>query len=201
MTALGFSFFAAFLASTSCAVNLGTVSNDEPFTVVFDVSLGGDTPKDETFIVQVLPEWAPKGAAQFKSLVERGWYDGAAIFRVVPGFVAQFGLPAKPAPALESITDDPVKASNERGTLVFATSGPDTRTSQLFINYGDNAFLDSQGFAPIGKVVGEGMKVIDNFYAGYGEDPNQGEIRRSGNDYVDARFPKISKIAKCAIKN
>merc|ERR1712083_994894 len=123
-----------------------------------------------------------------------GWYDGAAFFRIVPGFVAQFGLPAKPQPELKSIKDDPVKKSNKRGYVVFATAGPDTRTSQLFINYADNSFLDKQGFAPFAEVLGDGMDVVDKFYKGYGEKPDQGKITSQGNAYLDKYFPKLTKI-------
>lgn len=168
------------------------------FSVTMKMNMGGDTPTEETFTILIHPEWAPIGAEQFKKLVSQGWYDDAGIFRVVPGFVAQFGLPAKPA-KLSNLRDDPVKVSNKRGTLVFATAGPNTRTSQLFINYGDNTFLDKQGFAPIGEVVGKGMEVVDRFYKGYGEQPSQGSIQSQGNAYLDSRFPKMTKIVKASV--
>lgn len=175
-------------------------AEDEPYDVVFDVDLGGDVPQIASFTVKVHPEWAPKGAAQFRKLVERGWYDGCGIFRVVPGFIAQFGLPAKPQPTLPNIEDDPVKVSNVKGTIVFATAGRNTRTSQLFINYKDNAFLDRQGFSPFAEVVGDGLQVAEQFYRGYGESPNQGQITAKGNQYLDQQFPKLAKIQKVTIK-
>eukprot|EP00931_Biecheleriopsis_adriatica_P090196 TRINITY_DN64222_c0_g1_i1.p1 TRINITY_DN64222_c0_g1~~TRINITY_DN64222_c0_g1_i1.p1 ORF type:complete len:253 (-),score=60.05 TRINITY_DN64222_c0_g1_i1:88-846(-) len=178
----------------------GAQAAEGDFDVVLNVNLGGDAPKEETITVRIHPEWAPKGAAQFKKLVEQGWYDNAGVFRVVPGFVAQFGLPATPQGKLENIKDDPVKVSNKRGYLVFATAGANTRTSQLFINYKDNTFLDKQGFSPIGEVIDGGMAVADKFYAGYGEKPNQGLITSQGNAYLDAKFPKLTKITKATIK-
>eukprot|EP00931_Biecheleriopsis_adriatica_P105177 TRINITY_DN79742_c0_g1_i1.p1 TRINITY_DN79742_c0_g1~~TRINITY_DN79742_c0_g1_i1.p1 ORF type:complete len:285 (-),score=37.24 TRINITY_DN79742_c0_g1_i1:115-969(-) len=167
-----------------------------PFEVRVDVDLGGDSPSSASFNVRLHPEWAPLGVQRFMSLVEKGWYDDCAVFRIVPGFVAQFGLPAAPAGMPPAIQDDPVRAGNKRGTLVFATSGPNTRTSQLFINYKDNNALDKQGFAAIGEVLAGGMKVVDNFYAGYGEQPVQDSIKAKGNVYINDKFPKISKIKK-----
>lgn len=167
----------------------------EPYRVKFETSKGD-------FVVQVQPDWAPLGAAQFRSLVEAGFYDGAKFFRVVPGFVVQFGLAADPAVTAKlgtkPIPDDPVKQSNRRGRVTFATAGPNTRTTQLFINLGDNSFLDRQGFAPFGEVV-EGMEVVDSIYAGYGEQPNQGQIRMNGNRYLEASFPLLDGIVKASV--
>jgi len=173
---------------------------DTPFDVTFQVTRGGFVPKTSNFTVRVHPDWAPKGAAQFKHLAEKGWYNGAGIFRVVPGFVAQFGLPAIPHPQLASIKDDPVKVSNKRGTLTFATSGKNTRTSQLFFNTGNNGFLDDQGFSPFAEVLGDGMGIVDAFFSGYGEQPSQGRITRLGNAYLDAKFPGLAKIVKLSIQ-
>lgn len=154
------------------------------------------------FVVQVNPEWAPLGAAQFRSLVEAGFYDGAKFFRVVPNFVVQFGLAADPEVTArlgsKPIPDDVVKESNRRGRLTFATAGPNTRTTQLFINLGDNTFLDSQGFAPFAEVT-EGMEVVDQLYPGYGEQPHQGQIRMHGNRYLEASFPLLDGIVKAEV--
>jgi peptidyl-prolyl cis-trans isomerase A (cyclophilin A) len=153
-------------------------------------------------------DWAPLGADRFFNLVKNGFYDDASFFRVLPGFMAQFGISAKPAinkvwePA--TIKDDPVTQSNKRGYVSFATSGPNTRTTQMFINYGDNSRLDSQGFAPFGMVV-EGMDVVDKLYNGYGEGapngsgPDQGRINSDGKAYLDKNFPQLDSIKTARI--
>ena len=134
--------------------------------------------------------------------MDAGFYDGAKFFRVVPNFVVQFGLPADPEMTAhhgaKPIADDPVKESNRRGRLTFATAGPNTRTTQLFINLGDNAFLDRQGFAPFGEVT-QGMEVVDSIYPGYGEQPNQGRIRMHGNRYLESSFPLLDGIVKATV--
>jgi len=149
------------------------------------------------FVVEVHREWAPIGADRFYNLVRYGYFTNASFFRVVPGFVVQFGLSADPAVNQvwkdAKIQDDPVVQSNKRGYLVFATAGPNTRTTQLFINFGDNARLDAMGFAPFATVV-EGMDVVDKIYPGYGESPDQGQLTDQGDAYVKANFPKIDKI-------
>lgn len=152
-------------------------------------------------VLQVNSSWAPLGVERFRSLVESGYYDGAKFFRVVPGFVVQFGLAADPnvtAANGTNLKDDPVTQSNSRGRLTFATAGPNTRTTQLFINLGDNKFLDGQGFAPFAEVV-EGMEIVDQFHSGYGEQPNQGHIRTKGNAYLDASFPRLDGIVKASV--
>jgi peptidyl-prolyl cis-trans isomerase A (cyclophilin A) len=149
------------------------------------------------FVVEVHRDWAPLGADRFYNLVRNGYFTNASFFRVVPGFVVQFGLSANPAVNKvwhdAKIQDDPVVQSNKRGFLVFATAGPNTRTTQLFINFGDNARLDGMGFAPFGSVV-EGMDVVDKIYSGYGESPRQDLITDQGDTYIAANFPKIDKI-------
>jgi len=149
--------------------------------------------------VRVHPDWAPKGAAQFLRLAKLGWYDECCVFRVVEDFVAQFGLPAKPRAEPAPILDDQVNQTNRRGTIVFATAGPDSRTSQLFVNRRDNPFLDSQGFAPFGEVLDAGMDVVDSFYGDYGEQPDQGRIAKEGNAYLQAQFPKLTCLSKVAV--
>src|SRR5580698_10510652 len=149
------------------------------------------------FVVEVHRDWAPLGADRFYNLVRYGYFTNAAFFRVVPGFVVQFGLSAAPSInrvwKAAAIQDDPVVQSNKRGNLVFATAGPNTRTTQLFINYGDNSRLDGMGFAPFGSVV-EGMDVVDKIFPGYGESPRQDLITDQGDPYLTANFPKIDKI-------
>jgi|SRR5580704_16261186 peptidyl-prolyl cis-trans isomerase A (cyclophilin A) len=149
------------------------------------------------FVVEVHRDWAPLGADRFYNLVRRGFFTNASFFRVVPGFVVQFGLNADPAVNKvwhqATIQDDPVKQSNTRGRLVFATAGPNTRTTQLFINFANNARLDGMGFAPFGEII-EGMDVVDKIYAGYGEHPRQDLITEQGDAYISPNFPKIDKI-------
>jgi len=149
------------------------------------------------FVVEVHRDWAPLGADRFYNLVRYGYFTNASFFRVVPGFVVQFGLSADPAVNkvwhTATIPDDPVVQSNKRGYLVFATAGPNTRTTQLFINFADNARLDAMGFAPFGNVV-EGMDVVDKIYPVYGEMPRQDLITDQGDPYLKAHFPDIDKI-------
>jgi len=155
------------------------------------------------FIVQVTRSWAPLGADRFYNLVRAGFFTDASFFRVLAGFVAQFGISAKPDVARAwfsaNINDDPVSHSNLRGTIVFATAGPNTRTTQFFINYRNNPQLDSSGFAPFGEVI-EGMDtVVDKIYNGYGETPDQGAIQQLGKAYLDKNFPKLDRILSASI--
>jgi peptidyl-prolyl cis-trans isomerase A (cyclophilin A) len=149
------------------------------------------------FVVEVHRDWAPLGADRFYNLVRNGYFTNAAFFRVVPGFVVQFGLSANPevnkAWEHAAIKDDPVMGSNKRGILVFATAGPNTRTTQLFINFADNSRLDAMGFAPFGTVT-DGMDVVDKIYPGYGQTPDQGLITEQGDAYIAKNFPMIDKI-------
>jgi peptidyl-prolyl cis-trans isomerase A (cyclophilin A) len=148
-------------------------------------------------IIHVTRSWAPLGADRFYNLVKHGFYNDAAFFRVVPNFVVQFGLSADPkisgAWRSANLKDDPVTQSNKQGHITFATAGPNTRTTQLFINLGDNVFLDKQGFAPFGKVT-SGMDVVRKLHSGYGERPDQGAISSQGNAYLDKNFPSLDRI-------
>lgn len=154
------------------------------------------------FVVQVTRSWAPLGADRFYNLVRHGFFTDAAFFRVVPGFIIQFGLNADPQVntvwRTANIKDDKVTQSNKAGTITFATAGPNTRTTQLFINFGNNAFLDGQGFSPFGEVI-SGMDVVQKLYAGYGEKPDQGAITTQGKAYLDKNFPKLDCIKSATI--
>jgi peptidyl-prolyl cis-trans isomerase A (cyclophilin A) len=161
-----------------------------------------DTTKG-TFIIQVNRDWAPLGADRFYNLVKNGFYDDARFFRVIPNFMVQFGMNANPAvtTAWRSATlkDDPVKQSNKTGYVTFAkTSAPNSRGTQVFVNYKDNGFLDSQGFAPFGQVI-SGMDVVTKINSEYAERPDQGEITSSGNAYLMKNFPKLDAIKSATI--
>lgn len=153
-------------------------------------------------VIEVTRELAPLGADRFYQLVQSGYYNDVRVFRVVDGFVAQFGMSGDPATnaqwSVRRFPDDPVKQTNAAGTLTFATSGPNSRTTQLFINLADNRRLDQMGFAPFGRIV-KGMENVGKFHSGYGERPNQGQIAAQGNAYLDAEFPKLTKIKSAKI--
>jgi peptidyl-prolyl cis-trans isomerase A (cyclophilin A) len=155
-----------------------------------------------SFVVSVTRAWAPRGADRFYNLVKHGFFSGAAFFRVVPGFVVQFGL--SPDPAVNkawsgaSIKDDSVTQSNRTGYVSFASAGTDTRTTQLFISLNDNARLDSMGFSPIGRVT-SGMTVVGKIYAGYGESPDQSAITSQGKTYLSKNFPKLDRITSATV--
>lgn len=155
------------------------------------------------FVVEVHRAWAPIGADRFYNLVVNNFFTDAAFFRYVPNFIVQFGLPANPAIGrvwqTANIKDDPVKHGNTKGTLVFATAGPNTRTTQFFINFADNTPLDAQGFAAFGQVV-SGMNIAEGLYSGYGEKPDQGAITAQGKAYLDKNFPKIDSIKSTTIE-
>lgn len=154
------------------------------------------------FTVLVHRDWAPLGADRFYNLVRNGFFTNAAFFRVIPRFVAQFGLSANPAISKAwqdaKIQDDPVKQSNKRGTLVFAMAGPNTRTTQFFINFQDNPHLDGMGFAPFGEVV-DGMENVDKIYPGYGESPQQDLIVEQGDAYLTKNFRDLDKIKSARV--
>ena len=150
-----------------------------------------------TFVAEFHKDWAPIGVGHIYDLAKDNFYDEARFFRVIPGFMAQFGLAADPEKTAKwsaNIKDDPVKAKNTRGMITFAKTGlPNSRSTQLFINYGDNSNLDATGFAPIGKVL-TGMDVVDAIHSGYREAPQQGQITQFGNDYLKKTFPNLDYI-------
>lgn len=160
------------------------------------------------FVVDVHRDWAPNGADRFYNLVKNGFYDGARFFRVLDGFMAQFGINGDPKVSAvwreARIQDDPVRQSNRRGYITYAMAGPNTRTSQLFINFGDNSALDRQGFSPFGQVT-SGMNVVDALYSGYGEGaprgrgPDQGRVQMEGNAYLAKEFPRLDFVKKATI--
>jgi peptidyl-prolyl cis-trans isomerase A (cyclophilin A) len=167
----------------------------------FDTSKG-------VFVIDVRREWAPLGADRFYNLVKNGFYDENRFFRVISGFMVQFGINGNPQVSTPwrnaQIKDDPVKQSNKRGFITFATSGPNSRTTQVFINFGDNSRLDGMGFASFGQV-STGMNVVDQLYADYGEGapqgrgPNQGRIQGEGNAYLTRDFPNLDFVRKATI--
>jgi peptidyl-prolyl cis-trans isomerase A (cyclophilin A) len=173
----------------------------DTFKAEFDSSKG-------KFVVEVRRAWAPNGADRFYNLVKNGFFNDARFFRVISNFMVQFGLPSDPAIGAAwreaRIPDDPVKESNRRGYVTFATAGPNTRTTQIFINFRDNAGLDSQGFAPFGRVT-SGMDVVDKLFSGYGEGapggagPSQATIQAQGNAYLMRDFPKLDHIKTAVI--
>lgn len=171
----------------------------EPFQVKMETTKGD-------LLIQVNPEWAPRGALQFKKLVESGFYDDNRIFRIEPGFVVQFGMNGDPAVHAkwdkQPILDDRVQTSNKRGTVTFATSGPNARTTQIFINLSNNATLDNRAdnFAPFGEVI-EGMDVVESFNDEYGGGPSnqQPQIAEQGNAYLDKHFPGLDSVVKATV--
>lgn len=174
-----------------------TVTAPAEFKVRLETSKG-------PIVIQLHRDWAPNGVDRFFQLVEEGYYNDVRFFRVIPNFVVQFGMNGDPATNAKwsenRITDDPVKQTNARGTVTFATSGPNSRTTQLFINLGDNASLDQQGFSPIGTVV-EGMSVVDRLYSGYGDPPGdqQTNISSGGNAYLAQNYPKLDFVKTASV--
>ena len=168
----------------------------DTFKVKFDTTKGAIT-------IEVTRSLAPNGADRFYNLVKAGYFKDIAFFRVVPGFMAQFGIHGDPKISAAwrdaNITDDPVKGSNTRGAITFAqTPMPNSRSTQLFINFGNNSRLDSDRFAPFGKVT-EGMDVVDKINSEYGEAPDQRMIKNSGNDYLKQKFPNLDYIKSATI--
>ncbi|MBI2434476.1 MAG: peptidylprolyl isomerase [Candidatus Hydrogenedentes bacterium] len=174
----------------------------EPAPDVFKVKL--ETTKGDV-LVEVHKEWAPLGAQRFYDLVKAGFYNDTRLFRMVTGFVVQWGINGDPAVNEKwdvKLKDEPVKQSNLKGYLSFAAGGPNTRTTQMFINLGDNTQLDTYtpGFAPFGKVV-EGMEVVEHFNSKYDEQPTQtqSQMRTMGNAFTDKRFPGLDSIKSASI--
>jgi len=192
------------LAQSPDLVNPAALRDRAPdtFRVRFDTSKGA-------FVVEVNRAWAPNGADRFYNLVKNGFYDDARFFRVISGFMVQFGIHGDPkiaAPWREArIADDPVTQSNKRGYITYAMAGPNTRTTQLFINFGDNSSLDRQGFAPFGRVV-SGMDVVDRLNPEYGEGaprgrgPDQMRLQKEGNAYLAKEFSRMDYIKKATIE-
>ena len=160
------------------------------------------------FVIEVRRDWSPRGADRFYNLVSNGYFDDVRFFRVIAGFMAQFGIHGDSAVSAawrsNNIPDDPVVQSNTRGFVSYAMAGPNTRTTQIFINFGNNARLDGMGFSPFGQVV-EGMEVVDQLYSLYGEGapsgrgPNQGLIQARGNAYLNASFPNLDFVRRATI--
>ena len=153
-------------------------------------------------VIEVHRAWSPNAADRFYNLVKMGFYDDTRFFRAVDGFMVQFGISGDPAVNAkwqeQGISDDPVKQSNKRGFVTFAQRPtPNSRTTQVFVNYGDNSRLDNS-FAPFAQVV-QGMEVVDSFYKGYGEAPNQGFIQSKGNAYLDTTFPNLDGVKHATV--
>jgi len=201
-----FTLLALAIAVPAHSQNLGNpaaLKEQAPpvYKVEFDTSKG-------PFVVEVHRDWAPIGADRFYNLVKNGFYDNVRFFRVVEGFMAQFGVNGDPKVSSvwreARIKDDPVRISNKRTFVTFATAGTNTRTTQVFISFSDNSNLDAQGFAPFGQVV-SGMKVVDSLYNGYGEGapggrgPDQGRVQKEGNAYLASAFPNLDYVKKATI--
>eukprot|EP01013_Petalomonas_cantuscygni_P023101 TRINITY_DN44490_c0_g1_i1.p1 TRINITY_DN44490_c0_g1~~TRINITY_DN44490_c0_g1_i1.p1 ORF type:complete len:234 (-),score=43.63 TRINITY_DN44490_c0_g1_i1:313-954(-) len=200
-----------FVVSALTLAAVSVSAEDKPYLVDFSVKLAPG--KEGTFTIEVHPEWAPLGAARFKELIDADFFKNVRFFRAIKGFMAQFGIHGNPGVAAKwrdnKISDDPVKESNKRGYLSFATSGKDSRTTQMFINFGDNTNLDGMGFSPFARVI-SGMDVVDELYTGYGEGgsgdgtdgrgPSQGRLQSEGNKYLKKVFPKLSYILTTTVR-
>jgi peptidyl-prolyl cis-trans isomerase A (cyclophilin A) len=183
------------LTLVACSGSPANETAPATFRVNFDTSRG-------PFVIEVTRELAPNGADRLYNLVKAKYFDGARFYRVVPGFMVQWGGAAEPEDTKKwavPIQDDPVKASNQRGMVSFAASSqPNSRTTHMFINFGDNSRLDAMGFAPVGKVV-SGMEIVDQIYADDGERPDQGRIGEEGNSYLVSHFPNLDFIKTARI--
>jgi peptidyl-prolyl cis-trans isomerase A (cyclophilin A) len=218
----------AHAASASAALG-----DRRPYHVRFTIGTNSaadgtpDASTQQTFVVEIKPDWAPIGAARFRAMLENAFLVQAPFFRTIDHFMTQFGLPADPGdnhklaePAAnkkfsDSIADEAnadfsgaggharksgekKSKSNSRGYLSFAHAGAGSRTTQMFINFKDNASLDRQGFTPFGRVV-EGMEVVDRIYSGYGDSPDQNKVRREGKPYLQRHFPLLTYIVSIHI--
>ena len=169
-----------------------TAKAPQLFTATFKTTKG-------TFQIEAHRTWAPKAADRFYNLVKSGFFDGVIFFRVVPRFVVQFGISPYPKVSAAwrnaTITDDLPTVRNTRGGVTFASAGPNTRTTQVFINLGNNTNLDQSGFAPFGAVV-SGMDIVDKLYSGYADTPTkqQGEMETKGNAWLQKNYPKLDSI-------
>ena len=221
MTALGFTLAATAPACSGAHSSPAGLSPKESRALLVEpdapfwqqpapprYSVGIETTRGR-FVIEVERALAPRGADRFYRLVEAGYFDDSRFSRVVPGFIAQFGIPGDPAITRvwrnRAISDDSVRTSNVRGTIAYAMTGPNTRTTQLFISLVDNSRLDTQGFAPIGRVVA-GMEVVDGLYGGYGESSGggmragkQGRVLEEGNAYLDHDFPMLDHLVRALI--
>jgi peptidyl-prolyl cis-trans isomerase A (cyclophilin A) len=201
---------ALFVLATPAAAQAPSLSNPAglreqapaTYKARFDTSKG-------TFVIEVTRAWAPNGADRFYNLVKNGFYDNVRFFRVISGFMVQFGINGDPNISAKwreaRIPDDPVAQSNKRGYVTYAMAGPNTRTSQVFINFGDNSSLDRQGFSPFGRVI-SGMNVVDALNAEYGEGaprgrgPDQMRIQTEGNAYLQRDFGRLDFVRKATIE-
>lgn len=181
-------------------------TSDPPAPAVFQVRFHTS---QGAFVVEARRAWAPYGADHLHALVAARYFDDSRFFRVVPGFIAQFGIAGDPAVTAQwsgrTLPDDPVRESNRRGTVAYAMTGPGTRATQLYVNLADNQRLDALGFAPVGRVVA-GMEVVDRLYGGYGESAGggmrggrQGKMLAAGNAHLDADFPKLDRLLRARL--
>ncbi len=194
--AIAVSVFSALAQSKLADPSALTETAPTLFRARFETSKGA-------FVIEVHREWAPIGADRFYNLVKNGFYDGTRFFRVRPGFMAQFGLNGNPeiqgAWQRAFLRDDPVTQKNVRGFVSFTTEGrPQSRFTQIFINYADNSRLDADGFAPFGEVV-SGMEVVDKVFSPGDPQPDQRRILREGNEYLQKEFPQLDFVKKATI--
>lgn len=186
-----------FLLFAHITLARGATPSPDYWTCSFETTVGN-------FSMHVNRTWSPLGADRFYELVMAGYYDQNGFFRVLPTFVVQFGISGDPNISAKwvkaSIKDDPVLVSNIRGRVAFATAGPNTRTTQLFINYADNTQLDKYGFSPFAEVPVDDIPIVQRIYSGYGQEPNQNLIYAQGNSYLKKVFPLLDFITRASVK-